>query len=607
MDEERHYDFSGWATKNDVKCADGRTIRSGAFAHMDGVRVPLVYNHSHSNVFDILGHTVLENRPEGVYCYGWFNDTDQGKQARAAVENGDVNALSIYANKLQQKNGDVLHGNICEVSLVLAGANPEAYIDSYFKHSADGECIETPDEAHIMWFDTIELYHSAESDNKEKETKPMAEEAKKPEENEESLQEIYNSMSEKQQKACDALAALCVADALNEKEEGDKEMKHSIFEGGNTEDKKNVLQHSDEVEIINLAKQSGVGSLKAAIGIYEQEHNCELAHGFEGVEELFPEYKNLDNGEPETITRDYTWVDAVIDGAHKSPVTRIRTRQIDARNAELKAMGYTKGDKKKEMATQKLLKRTTDPQTVYIKDKLNRDDILDVEDFNLVDYQWKVMKGIYRETIAMAIMVGDQREEDDADKISEEHIRPIWKDDELYAMHVTIDIAGTRASIQGSDTSKHFGDNFIYSEAAVAAILNAREKYKGSGQPKMYTAPALKNKMLLARDITGNRMYKTVSELASALDVNGVETAEQFAGLVRTDEATGKKYKLLAILVNMKDYQLGTGKGGEVTKFSQFDIDFNQEKMLMEGRSSGALIKPFSAIVLEEEIVDAQG
>lgn len=378
-------------------------------------------------------------------------------------------------------------------------------------------------------------------------------------------------------------------------------MKHNIFEqeevmeGG-------VLTHSDQAAIISMAKQNNVGSLQTALSIYSEQNNNSLAHGIDDIESLFPDYKDLRTGAPETIERDLTWVGHVMKGTHKSPISRIRTRLADARGEDLRAYGYKqKGMEKKIPGNIKLMKRTTDPQTVYRKDAMHRDDIIDITDFDVVAYQWSIMRHNLEEEIARAILIGDGRDDGDEMKIAEEHIRPIWKDDELYTLHVDIDMDAMRKELQGTDTGVYFGDNFVRAEALVQAALYAREKYRGSGSLEMYCTPHELNVMLLSRDRNGHRMYSSKTDLAAALNVTAIHTVEQFEGQVRTD-AQGNQKKLLALFVNLNDYQVGCTKGGEITKFDQFDIDFNQYKYLIETRISGALIRPWSAIAVEEPV-----
>ena len=599
------YDFSGWATRNDLLCGDGRTIRKNAFKDNDGVTVPLIWNHEHNDPNAVLGHALLENRDSGVYAYGVFNDTEQGQHAKALVQNGDVRSLSIWANKLKQIGDDVVHGNIRELSLVLAGANPGAYIDFAIAHSED------EGESFIASYDeNIVIYHSAEPKEEPKKEEKMAD-VKEPlvhpedENSEETIEDILNTLSEKQMNAVYAVVGAALEDGDDEDEEdmehseGGEFMKHNVFD---TEEmvNDNYLSHADEMRIVDLAKNKSIGTLQNAIKVYAEE-NDHLAHGINGIETLFPEFKDVYPGAPELLTRDQGWVGVVMQKVHKSPISRIRTRYADARAEELNALGYTKGKKKNNGANIKLLKRTTDPQTVYRKDFLHRDDIIDITDFDVVEYQYQVMRINLNEEIAKAIMIGDGREEGSDDKISEEHIRPIWTDDELYTIHYDVDIAGARAELQGTNTAANFSENYIYAEAIIKAALYSREKYKGSGSLDFYCTPHLLNVMLLARDLNGRRIYDSKSDLAAALNVGNIYTCEQFEGKTRTT-TDSKTKKLLGLFVNLSDYQVGSTKGGEITRFSQFDIDFNQEKYLIETRLSGALTKVFSAIALEENI-----
>ena len=608
-------DFSGYATRNDLLCGDGVTIRKDAFKGDDGREVPLVWNHEHNDPKAVLGHAVLENRADGVYAYGVFNDTEQGLTAKKLVQNGDVRSLSIWANHVKKIGKDVVHGNIRELSLVLAGANPGAYVDFIVAHSAEGG-----DEVEVSWDENIMLYHSADAEkkgeNKVAEENEKPEETKKPErENEKpeetkkpedkTIEEVIKTMNDEQKKAVCAMFGMVVDDPEKDDKKGGNVVKHNIFDNEEREQNNTaVLSHSDEVKIVSMAKQSGVGSLKQAMRIFAEENASTLAHGVfdDEVEKLFPEYELLKKGEPETLTRDQSWIDAAMAKIHKSPYSRIRTRQADARIAELKAKGYQKkGDYKKEMAKIKLLSRTTDPQTVYIKDTLQRDDVADITDFDVVSYQWHIMKQILNEELVMAALVGDGREDGDPDKIHEDHIRSIWNDNELYTIHQTVDLDAAKQELQGSNTGVNFGENYIKAEAIITAALYAREKYKGSGSLDFYCTPHLLNVMLLARDLNGRRIYDSKADLAAALNVNSIITVEQFEGLQRTD-AESKKHELLGLFVNLGDYQFGSTKGGEVSKFDSFDIDFNQYKYLLETRLSGSLTKVYSAIALEQDV-----
>ena len=610
-------DFSGWATRNDLKCSDGRIIAKDAFKDCDGMTVPLVWNHKHDGPFNVLGHALLENREDGVYAYCSFNGNDAGREAKELVRNGDINALSIYANKLRQQGSKVLHGAIREVSLVLAGANPGAYIDAVMVHGEESE-----EEAVIFTGEELELSHADEEKPEEKEpyiapyrlgprlahsetSEPNDAEKK---DDEETVKDVIDSMTEKQKNVLYALVGKALEDGPDEADEkdddnlegGNKTMKHNIFEQ-DEERAGAYLSHADQEAIISAAKQSGVGSLQAAIQMYAEDSET-LTHGIsdEDIEKLFPDYQDVKPGAPELITRDQGWVGTVMQKVHKSPISRIRTRQTDVRDKTLRGFGYkNKGDQKKELPNVKLLTRTTDPQTVYVKDKLHRDDIVDITDFDVVAYQYGIMRMLLNEEIATAIMIGDGRDDGDEDKIKTEHIRPIWGDDELYTIHTDVDIKKAKAELQGTNTGVSFGENYIYAEAVINAALYSREQFKGSGTPDFYCTPHLLNVMLLARDMNGRRIYSSKSELAAALNVGNIYTAEQFEGQERTDKET-KKHKLLGIFVNLADYSVGSTKGGEITRFDDFDIDFNQYKYLMETRLSGALTRIYSAIALEE-------
>ena len=610
-----NYDFCGWATKNNLRCSDGRTIMKDAFKHMDGKVVPLVWNHKHDGVIDVLGHALLENRDEGVYAYGTFNDTESGQTAKLLVQHGDVDALSIYANNLKQNMANVIHGDIREVSLVLAGANPGAFIESVIKHGEESE-----EEARIFTGEYISLEdenpksdieHSEENSKKEDVSMSENEETKKDsteDSNEETVEDVFNTLNEKQEKVVNYLIGLALEEGSNKTDEeskgGNETMKHNVFDGMEVETQ-NVLSHADQESIIELAKQSGVGSLKAAMEIFANE-NAELAHGFESYEQLFPDYELTKKGAPELLERDQSWVAGVMSKIHKSPISRIRTRQADARIEELRAKGYqNKGSEKKVTANIKLLSRTTDPQTVYIKDNMHRDDIIDITDFDVVEYQWNVMRHTLNEELALAALIGDGRDEGDPDKIHETHIRSIWNDDELYTIHKDVDIKAAKAELQGTNTGASFGDNYIYAEAIITAALYSREKYKGSGTPDLYCTPHLLNVMLLARDLNGRRIYDSKADLAAALNVGEIYTVEQFEGRTRT-ATDGKTKKLLGLFVNLADYQFGSTKRGEITKFEDFDMDFNKYKYMLETRLSGALTKVYSAIALEEPVASEE-
>ena len=605
------YDFHGWASKNDLKCSDGRIIRNGAFKHCDGMTVPLVWNHDHTDPYRVVGNALLQHRDEGVYTYCKFNDSELGKTARIYVEHGDITQLSIYANQLQQQGPNVIHGAIREVSLVLAGANPGAQIESVIKHGE--ECDE---EAVISFHEDVTVVKHADESEEEKK---VAEE-KKPE-GDKTLKEVFETLNEEQK----TLFYAMVAEAMNgddgdDDEDDEEEIEHSDENEEETEMKTNVfdnkeevqqggaLSHADQEAIIAMAKQSNVGSLKQAVKLYAEEHDV-LKHSedgygvFEDYGVLFPELELLKKGEPETLYKyDQTWVAPALAKIHKSPFSRIRTRHADARVAELKAKGYQKkGDEKTIMGQITMINRETTPQTIYIKDNLHRDDIIDITDFSIVDYQWKQMRVVLNETMVLAAMVGDGREIGDPDKISEEHIRPIWKDNDEYTIHHDVDIAAAKAELQGTNTGANFGENYIYAEAIITAALYSREKFKGTGTPDFYCTPHLVNVMLLARDLNGRRIYDSKADLAKALNCASIVEVEQFEGLTRTTEG-GETKKLLGLFVNLNDYTFGSTRGGEITKFEDFDMDFNLKKFMLETRLSGSLYKLKSAIALEEPV-----
>lgn len=622
------FDFSGWATRNDLVCADGRTIRHNAFEHCDGKTVPLVWNHQHNEPTNILGHALLENRKDGVYAYCTFNESESGKAAKELVQHGDIVSLSIYANGLRQTpNKDVMHGDIREVSLVVAGANPGAFID--FVDMAHGEGGEQ--EMILSAYEPISLYrpdekppliHKAGSEDGKKEDKPKGDGKEEKPEDEKTVQDVVDSMTEEQRTVMYALIGAAMEELDSQKGKGDggddddddpdkksdktkggnKTMKHNVFENEDTQD--TVLSHSDRADILALAKSNSVGSLQTALKIYAEQN--ELKHGIDNIESLFPDFKDLRPGAPERVTRDQGWVTAVMQKVHKSPISRIRTRQMDTRKDSIRAHGYQKGKRKTLSGNMNVITRTTDPQTVYRTDALHRDDIVDITDFDVVEYQYAVMRENLNEEVATAIMVGDGREADDEMKISEDHIRSIWNDNDLYTIHYDVDIEAARAELNGSKTDMSFGENYIYSEAIITAALYAREKYKGTGTPDFFCTPHLVNVMLLARDMNGRRIYNSKADLAAALNIGELYTAEQFEGLVRMDDE-GAKHKLLGLFVNLADYTVGSTKGGEITRFDQFDIDFNQQKYLIETRLSGALTRVYSAIALEEPVATSSG
>ena len=572
------FDFSGWATRNDLKCSDGRTIRKDAFKDNNGQKVPLVWNHQHNDPLNILGHALLENRQEGVYAYCTFNETEAGQNAKLLVEHGDVSALSIYANQLKQRGSDVIHGAIREVSLVLAGANPGAFIDSVICHGEESE-----EEAIIYTGEDISLFH-AECDKKEetKEEKPVENEKKTTEgekkttESEETVGEVLDTLNEKQKTAVFALIAQALenADNSDDDDEEEKEMKHNVFDQDETT-KENVLSHSDIESILSDAKRSG--SLKESF----------LAHtatyGIDQIDTLFPEPKSM-NTPPEFIKRDMDWVAGVINGVHHTPFSRIKSMFANITEDEARAKGYIKGNLKKEEVFT-LLKRTTTPTTIYKKQKLDRDDILDITDFDVVAWIKGEMRMMLDEEIARAILVGDGRLTSDDDHIPEQNIRPVWKDDDLYTIKTKITVSTT-----ATDDDK--------AKAMIKAAVKSRKNYKGSGNPVLYTTEDFLTNCLLLEDTQGYRLYKSEQDVATAMRVSKIVTVPVMEGLTRTDSES-KTRTLMGIIVNLKDYNVGADKGGAVNMFDDFDIDYNQQKYLMETRCSGALIKPYSAIALE--------
>lgn len=625
------YHFGGWATRNNLLCSDGRTIMKDAFKVNDGQTVPLVWNHQHNDPHNVLGHALLENRDDGVYAYCEFNDTESGQNAKLLVEHGDVSALSIFANNLKQQGANVLHGIIREVSLVLAGANPGAFIDSVMVHDD-----ESGEAAIIYTGEPISLCH-ADAAKKEEDDKDTADEAgkeksedksndeKDKESDKKTVAEVYGTLNDEQKD----MVAYMVKEALenqkddndsagdnennnNDSEGGDKSMKQNLFSDGK-QTSKDVICHADQMAILELAKKSTVGSFQEAMAIYAEEHELQhdavssgfVSTGDGNVTNLFPEYKEVRPGAPELITNDQGWITVVMNKVHKSPISRIRTSQVDIRNIEaLRAKGYQKGKQKSQTGNFALVRRTTDPQTVYVKSALHRDDIVDITDFDYVAYLYSIDRMQLNEELAVAIMLGDGRDDGDEGKIFPDKIRPIWLDDELYTLHTDLDIEAAKTELQGSNTGANFGENYIYAEAMINAVLYAREKYKGSGTPDYFCTPHALNVMLLARDLNGRRIYNSKSELASALNVGDIYTAEQFEGKTRTT-ADSKTKKLLGIVTNLADYSLGATKGGEVTHFHQFDIDFNQEKSLLETRCSGALTRVYSAIAIEQDVTSA--
>ena len=560
------FDFSGWATRVNLKCSDGRTIMKDAFKSNDGQIVPLVWNHQHDDPNEVLGHALLENRDEGVYAYCKFNDTESGKTAKLLVQHGDVNALSIYANQLKQSMSNVIHGNIREVSLVLAGANPGAFIDSVIKH---GEEID--EEAIIYTGEELEICHA---DDKEAE-KTLAENSEK------SIKEVFNTFTEEQKNAVYTLVGAALQtdnedDNDNEDDEGGTEMKHNVFD--NDDNHENTLTHDAMTAIINDGKR--YGSLKESFLAHAEEY------GIKQIDYLFPDAKNP-NTPPEFIKRDTGWVSKVINGTHHTPFSRIKSVFADITEDDARAKGYIKGKLKKEEVFS-LLKRTTTPTTIYKKQKLDRDDAIDITDFDVVSWLKSEMRMMLDEEIARAILVGDGRLSSSDDKINEQNIRPIWTDADLYTIK---SIVPATAGATGEDTAKEF----------IKAVIRSRKSYKGSGNPTLFTTEDVVTDCLLVEDGVGRRIYNSVNDLATALRVKEIVTVEVMEGLTRSTSEGGKNYTntLMGIIVNLSDYNVGADKGGAINMFDDFDIDYNQQKYLIETRCSGALIKPYSAIALE--------
>lgn len=594
---EKQYDFCGWVTRNDLRCSDGRTIRKGAFKHCDGLVVPMVWNHQHDDPSDVLGHMLLEDRDEGVYGYGYFNDTPEGQGVKARVLHGDINKMSIWANNLKQKKNidgtDVLHGIIREVSLVLSGANPGAYIESVVVHSEDGTPIMLEDEGILhtgLEFESIS--HSEENSKKENET---MEENKKTETanesgNDKTVQEIYDEMTEEQKTVVHYLVGQAVEDATkndnvkhNDFEGGNEEMKHNVFEG--TQANEDVISHADMELIIKDAKRCG--SMKEAFIAHAEATGVEIAdktqaYGINGTDWLFPEAR-LMNTPPEFIQRDMGWVKKVMAGVHHTPFSRIKSMFADITEADARAKGYIKGKMKKEEVFG-LLKRTTNPTTVYKKQKMDRDDIVDITDFDVIAWLKAEMRMMLDEEIARAILVGDGRGNESDDKISELNIRPIWTDDDLFTIKAPVAV---KAGATDDEKCKAF----------IRAAVKSRKNYKGSGEPTLYTTEDVLTDCLLVEDGMGRPLYDTVEKLKNALRVKEIVTVPVMEALTRDEGAK----TLMGIIVNLKDYNVGADKGGAVNMFDDFDIDYNQQKYLIETRCSGALIKPYSAIALELE------
>ena len=612
----KNYDFSGWATKADLLCSDGRVISKNAFEHCDGMKVPLVWNHQHNRPEEVLGYAILENRPEGVYAYGSFNDTESGQHAKLCVQHGDINQLSIYANKLKHLGNNVIHGVILEVSLVHAGANPGAFIDSVIMHGDDSY-----EEGNIYTgedFDYVAPIIHADNEKKgEKEvadktnntkveneteesiedvlktfdekqmkvlhilvgqaiadTKTEKEEVKHSDDEdfdeEETIEDIYNKFTEKQKKAVHALVGMALEEKENDQNGGNEDMKHNVFD--QETDMKDVLSHSEMTAIIEDAKRCG--SLKEAV----------LAHGIEDIDILFPDARTM-KAEPDFIKRNDDWVAKVLNGVHHSPFSRIKTVFADITAAQARAKGYQKGNLKVEEVF-KLLKRVTNPTTVYKKQALDRDDVLDITDFNIFPWLKGEVRMMLNEELARAYLVGDGRDpvEEANDKIDEECIRPIWKMEDLFTVKVAVE---TAADTTNEDKAKAF----------IKACIKSRKEYKGSGNPDMFMSEDMLTDCLLIEDKNGRVIYDTVAKLAATLRVREIIPVPIMEGLTR--DVKGVTHELAAIYVNLKDYNVGTDKGGEINFFDDFDIDYNKHKYLMETRCSGTLVKPYSAVAIE--------
>lgn len=566
------FDFSGWATRNNVKCSDGRVIMKDAFKHNDGQKVPLVWNHQHNDPFNVLGHAILENREEGVYAYCTFNNTESGQAAKEAVVHGDICAMSIYANQLQQQGSSVIHGAIREVSLVHAGANPAAFIDTVIKH---GEASDS--EAIIYMCDALTLKHSDDNKSDNKEEKDDSKSSDK--NDKETIADVFDSLTDKQKNAVYAMIGMALEEQPstdnkdkenNNSTKEDKSMKHNVFDQDDQKNE-NTIEHSAMEAVIGDSKR--YGSMRESA----------LQHGIENIEYLFPDARNITDM-PTFIKRDTDWVQKVMNGTHHTPFARVKSMHANLTEDEARAKGYIKGKMKKEEVFS-LLKRTTDPTTVYKKQKMERDDIVDITDFDVVSWIKTEMRMMLDEEIARAILVGDGRLASSDDKINENNIRPIWTDANLYTIKSLITVAaGATASQKASE----------YIDQAV----RARKEYKGSGSPSLFAPETIITECLLLKDANGRRIYNNLNDLATAMMVKEIIPVPVMENLSRRDDTNGE-VELLGIIVNLSDYNNGADKGGSVNMFEDFDIDYNANKYLIETRCSGALIKPYSAIALE--------
>lgn len=599
----KNYDFTGWATKNDLRCSDGRIIRRGAFLVNDGQRVPLVWNHQHNSPSDVLGHAILENRDEGVYAYCYFNNSQKGLDAKEAVRHGDVKALSIWANGLSQNGSEVLHGNIREVSLVLAGANPGAFIESVLAH---GEAIDEFDEEGIFYTnEEIMLSHADAIDNPE--GKKEKEENKKMDEKnneEETVKDVYDTLNDKQKKAVAVIVGMAIQDAKDdgpneEEEEGEKEeMKHNMF--SDEENNTKYLSHDDMKKIFEDGRR--LGSLRESIKQNIEDgvlmHSIDTTgmtgpssststqtYGFRDPDMLFPEFRSLSNT-PEWISRNMDWVNKVMSRVHRTPFSRVKSMFADITEDDARARGYIKGKLKKEEVFT-LLKRTTSPTTIYKKQKIDRDDLNDITDFDVVAWIRSEMRIMLNEEIARAILIGDGRATSSDDHISEDHVRPIVKEAPLFNTIVKVSVA-------------YDADEAAVAKATINTIIRSRKNYKGSGNPDFYTTEDTVTEMLLLEDNMGHKYYKTELEVATAIRAKEIVTVEPMedSKISITENSTTKEYPLIGVLVNLTDYNVGADKGGEINTFDDFDIDYNQQKYLIETRISGALTKPYSAVTL---------
>ena len=550
------YDFSGWATRNNIKCSDGRTILRNAFEHNDGCTVPLVWNHQHNDPLNVLGHALLENRDQGVYAYCTFNDTEAGRNAKQLVEHGDVTALSIYANKLKQQGGNVLHGSIREVSLVLAGANPGAYIDSIIQHGEESE-----EEAVIYTGEEISLSHADENEEKNQNGEEKEEMPNK----EKTVADVFETLTEEQKTVVYALIGQALEDA-----KGGEDVKHNVFDQEEDIYQGNTLSHADMEAIIADGKR--YGSLKDSVLAHAE------TYGIENLEYLFPEAHEV-NTTPEFIKRDMNWVQKVMSGTHHVPFSRIKTTFADITEDEARAKGYMKGKLKKEEVFS-LLKRTTTPTTIYKKQKMDRDDQIDITGFDVVAWLKSEMRMMLDEEIARAVLIGDGRLMSSDDKINEQNIRPIIKDEELFTIQTTVNVA------KGADADAK-------AKAFIRAAIKARKEYKGTGQPTLFTTEDMLTDMMLLTDMNGRDLYDSEAKLATKLRVKEIVVVPPMEG------AKGKnELPLMGVIVNLNDYDMGADKGGAINMFDDFDIDYNQQKYLIETRCSGALVKPYSAIAL---------